>query len=85
MARPRLFLIDGSSQMYRAYHAMRGGGLSNQEGSTTHAVYLFVTMLRKLMADHAPPFIAASFDLSGQDVSRRHRQRLQGQPRRDAR
>ena len=65
MARPRLFLIDGSSQMYRAYHAMRGGGLSNQEGSTTHAVYLFVTMLRKLMADHAPAFIAASFDLRG--------------------
>jgi len=65
MARPRLFLIDGSSQMYRAYHAMRGGGLSNQEGSTTHAVYLFVTMLRKLMADHSPPFIAASFDLRG--------------------
>jgi len=65
MPRPRLFLIDGSSQMYRAYHAMRGGGLSNQEGSTTHAVYLFVTMLRKLMADHAPPFIAASFDLRG--------------------
>jgi len=65
MPRPRLFLIDGSSQMYRAYHAMRGGGLSNQEGSTTHAVYLFVTMLRKLMADHAPPFIAASFDLAG--------------------
>jgi DNA polymerase-1 len=65
MARPRLFLIDGSSQMYRAYHAMRGGGLSNQEGSTTHAVYLFVTMLRKLLADHAPPFIAASFDLRG--------------------
>ena len=65
MPRPRLFLIDGSSQMYRAYHAMRGGGLSNQEGSTTHAVYLFVTMLRKLMTDHAPAFIAASFDLRG--------------------
>jgi DNA polymerase I len=65
MARPRLFLIDGSSQMYRAYHAMRGGGLSNQEGSTTHAVYLFVTMLRKLMADHSPPYIAASFDVRG--------------------
>ena len=65
MPRPRLFLIDGSSQMYRAYHAMRGGGLSNQEGSTTHAVYLFVTMLRKLMADHSPAYIAASFDLRG--------------------
>ena len=54
MSRPTLFLIDGSSQMYRAYHAFRGKGLSNQEGHTTHAVYVFVTMLRKLMNDHQP-------------------------------
>ncbi len=60
-----LFLIDGSSQMYRAYHAFRGRGLSNQEGHTTHAVYVFVTMLRKLIADHAPRYLAASFDLAG--------------------
>jgi DNA polymerase-1 len=60
-----LFLIDGSSQMYRAYHAFRGRGLSNQEGQTTHAVYVFVTMLRKLIADHRPAYIAASFDLAG--------------------
>ncbi len=65
MARSSLFLIDGSSQMYRAYHAFRGKGLSNQEGQTTHAVYVFVTMLRKLMTDHAPAYIAASFDLAG--------------------
>jgi DNA polymerase-1 len=61
----RLFLIDGSSQMYRAYHAMRGGGLSGPGGRSTHAVYIFVTMLRKLMVDHQPQFIAASFDLAG--------------------
>ena len=65
MPRPTLFLIDGSSQMYRAYHAFRGKGLSNQDGQATHAVYLFVTMLRKLIADHRPVHIAASFDLSG--------------------
>src|SRR5829696_8173579 len=65
MARPVLFLIDGSSQMYRAYHAFRGRGLSNQEGQTTHAVYVFVTMLRKLIADHKPAYLAASFDLAG--------------------
>jgi DNA polymerase-1 len=65
MPRPQIFLIDGSSQMYRAYHAFRGKGLSNQEGQSTHAVYVFVTMLRKLIADHAPPLIAASFDLAG--------------------
>jgi len=46
MAHSTLFLIDGSSQMYRAYHAFRGRGLSNQEGQSTHAVYVFVTMLR---------------------------------------
>ena len=65
MARRTLFLIDGSSQMYRAYHAFRGRGLSNQEGQTTHAVYVFVTMLRKLIADHHPEYMAASFDLAG--------------------
>jgi DNA polymerase I len=65
MTRPTMFLIDGSSQMYRAYHAFRGRGLSNQEGHTTHAVYVFVTMLRKLIADHHPTYLAASFDLAG--------------------
>ena len=65
MSRPTLFLIDGSSPMYRAYHAFRGKGLSNQEGHTTHAVYVFVTMLRKLIADHHPEYMAASFDLAG--------------------
>jgi DNA polymerase I len=65
----RLFLIDGSSQMYRAYHApvrtAEGGFLRNAQGRPTNAVYIFVTMLRKLMNDHQPQYIAASFDLPG--------------------
>jgi DNA polymerase-1 len=61
----RIFLIDGSSQMYRAYHAMRGSGLTGPGGKSTHAVYIFVTMLRKLMQDHQPQYIAASFDMPG--------------------
>jgi DNA polymerase-1 len=60
---PRLFLIDGSSQMYRAYHAIRH--LTGPDGRSTNAVYGFTTMLRKLIADHEPEFIAASFDLAG--------------------
>jgi DNA polymerase-1 len=60
---PRLYLIDGSSQMYRAYHAIRG--LTGPDGKSTNAVYGFVTMLRKLINDHQPQFIAASFDLAG--------------------
>ena len=62
---PRVFLIDGSSQMYRAYHAMRGAGLTGPGGKSTHAVYIFVNMLRKLIKDHQPQYIAASFDLAG--------------------
>jgi len=60
---PRLYLIDGSSQMYRAFHAIRG--LSGPDGRATNAVYGFSTMLKKLIADHAPEYIAASFDLAG--------------------
>ncbi|PYR78206.1 MAG: DNA polymerase I, partial [Acidobacteria bacterium] len=69
MPHPTLFLIDGSSQMYRAYHApvrtAEGGLLRNAQGRPTNAVYIFVTMLRKLIADHHPEYIAASFDLPG--------------------
>jgi DNA polymerase-1 len=60
---PRLYLIDGSSQMYRAYHAIRG--LTGPDGKSTNAAYGFVTMLRKLLSDHQPQYIAASFDLAG--------------------
>ena len=64
-----LYLIDGSSQMYRAYHApvrtIDGGLLRNAQGTPTNAVYIFVTMLRKLLNEHRPEHIAASFDLPG--------------------
>jgi DNA polymerase-1 len=61
--RPTLFLIDGNSQMYRAYHAIRG--LTGPDGKSTNAVFGFVTMLRKLLADHRPTHVAAAFDLAG--------------------
>jgi len=64
-----LYLIDGSSQMYRAFHAPvrtnEGGFLRNAQGRPTNAVYIFVTMLRKLLTEHQPEHIAASFDLPG--------------------
>jgi DNA polymerase-1 len=68
-AKPVLYLIDGSSQMYRAFHApvrtAEGGILRNAAGAPTNAVYIFVTMLRKLINEHHPEYIAASFDLPG--------------------
>src|SRR6266702_6139283 len=67
--KPALYLIDGSSQMYRAYHApirtAEGGLLRNAQGRPTNAVYIFVTMLRKLFNEQKPEYIAASFDLPG--------------------
>src|SRR5215467_661656 len=67
--KPTLFLIDGSSQMYRAFYApirtMEGGLLRNAQGRPTNAVYIFVTMLRKLLNEQKPEYIAASFDLPG--------------------
>src|SRR3954471_23630766 len=68
-AKPLLYLIDGSSQMYRAYHApirtSDGALLHNAQGKPTNAVYIFVTMLRMLLREHKPEYIAASFDLPG--------------------
>src|SRR4026209_1264209 len=67
--KPLLYLIDGSSQMYRAFHApvrtADGKIFRNSSGLPTNAVYIFVNMLRKLIKEHAPEFIAASFDLPG--------------------
>ena len=47
------------------------GDRDESGGPTTHAVYVFVTMLRKLIADHDPAFIAASFDLAGRRFAMR--------------
>ena len=87
-AKPLLYLIDGSSQMYRAYHApsaREGGLLRNAQGRPTNAVYGFVTMLRKLIADHHAGVHRGVVRSAGPHVSRRSRRRLQGQPRADAR
>src|SRR4029453_15677096 len=68
-ARPILYLIDGSSQMYRAFHApirtQEGTPLRDSRGPPPNPVFIFIPMLRKLLKEHAPQYIAASFDLPG--------------------
>ena len=59
----RFVLIDGNSQMYRAYHAIHG--LTGPDGRSTNAVYGFITMLRKLISEQQPDLVAAAFDLRG--------------------
>jgi DNA polymerase-1 len=56
-----LYLVDGTSQLFRAYFAIRG--LTNADGLPTNAVYGFTTMLRKLIRDHAPRYLAVAFDV----------------------
>jgi DNA polymerase-1 len=59
--RPKLFIIDGSNNVYRSYFAIRG--LTNSAGLATNAVYGFTQMLRKLLKDHNPDCIAVAFDI----------------------
>jgi DNA polymerase-1 len=59
--RPRLFLIDGYSNIFRAFYAIRN--LSNSKGEPTNAVYGFVTMLRKLLREEQPELIGVALDV----------------------
>ncbi len=61
-ARPLLLLIDGSHAVFRAFFAIRH--LSSPAGQPTGAVYGFVSMMLKLLRDHAPARVGVCFDTS---------------------
>jgi DNA polymerase I len=67
MAKPVLYLIDGSSYIFRAYYALRH--LSNSKGFPTNAVYGFTAMLFKFLKDYNPEYVGMVFDSKG-DVFR---------------
>ncbi|BDV41688.1 DNA polymerase [Geotalea uraniireducens] len=56
-----LFLIDGSSYIYRAYYAIRH--LSSPAGFPTNALYGFTQMLLKVLKDRQPEHLAVVFDV----------------------
>ncbi|WP_024972409.1 DNA polymerase I [Ralstonia pickettii] len=58
-----LLLVDGSSYLYRAYHALPD--LRNGEGFPTGAIYGIVNMLRKLRNDYPAKYSACIFDAKG--------------------
>ncbi|RMG31277.1 MAG: DNA polymerase I [Gammaproteobacteria bacterium] len=62
-ARPPLVLVDGSSYLYRAYHALPP--LTTSKGEPTGAVYGVVNMLRKLLREVKPERMAVVFDAPG--------------------
>ena len=65
-SKPRIYLIDAMSFIFRAYHAMarQRSGMSTKSGIPTAAVLVFVNMLRKLRADFSPSYLAAVFDVA---------------------
>ena len=68
----RVFLIDSMSHIFRAFFAPmanRAAPLANSRGQVTQAVYIFTNMLRKLLQDEKPNYIAAIFE-SGEKTFR---------------
>ncbi len=69
---PRLFLIDTFGFIFRAYHARARTGappMRTSTGLSTEAVYIFNNMLRKLVKEHHPEYVAAIFE-SGEATHR---------------
>ena len=59
----KIVLVDGSSYLYRAFHAMPN--LANSQGDSTGAVYGIVNMLRRLMREQDTPHFVVVFDAPG--------------------
>ncbi|MBI5043258.1 MAG: DNA polymerase I [Nitrospirae bacterium] len=63
MSKPTLYLIDGNSYIYRAYHAIRS--LATSKGLPTNAIYGFTNMLLKIVKEKKPDYLAIAFDAKG--------------------
>ena len=60
-----LLLVDGSSYLYRAYHAM--AQLTAPDGAPTGALYGVLNMLRRLRSDYVHDYCAVVFDAKGKN------------------
>ncbi len=61
--KPPFVLVDGSSYLFRAFHALPP--LTNSKGQPTGAVYGVINMLNKLVEEYKPEKIAVVFDAKG--------------------
>ncbi len=59
----RLFIVDGHSHIFRAYHAV--GYLSTSRGIPSHAVLILSTMLWKLIREEQPEYLGIALDPPG--------------------
>ena len=55
-----LYLIDGTSYIYRAFYAVRH--LSTSTGIPTNAIYGFVGMLNRVLREKGPEYVAIALD-----------------------
>src|ERR1700704_4670809 len=60
---PKLVLVDGSSYLYRAFHALPD--LRTSRGEPTGAIRGVISMLRRLIEDEKPDYFAVVFDAPG--------------------
>ncbi|MCY4261991.1 MAG: DNA polymerase I [Candidatus Dadabacteria bacterium] len=65
MSQHPLYLIDGSSYIFRAYYGVRAD-LSTSDGFPTNAVYGFATMLLKFLREYEPKYLGMVFDSKGE-------------------
>jgi len=63
MSKPTVILVDGSSFLFRAFHALPP--LTTSKGVPTGAIHGMVNMLRKLIKDYKPAHMAVVFDAPG--------------------
>lgn len=61
--RKTLYLIDGMSQIFRAFYALPP--MATSKGLPTNAIRGFTSMLRKLIQIHQPDYLGVAFDLAG--------------------
>jgi len=61
--KPPLILVDGSSYLFRAFHALPP--LENSKGQATGAIYGVINMLKKLVDEYQPEHMAVVFDAKG--------------------
>ncbi|MBN1518241.1 DNA polymerase I [Candidatus Sumerlaeota bacterium] len=59
----RLYLIDGHSQIYKAFYAIRN--LSNSQGTPVNMVFGFSQILQRVLKEFEPEYIAVIFDSPG--------------------
>ncbi len=66
-----LYILDGHSQIYRAYYALQGGNLTSPTGEPTKAVHIFFAMLFKMIAAKKPDYLAMAVDGPAEKLDRR--------------